>query len=232
EALIFFLAMCGFVAALMKRGIGRAHLSFVRFLAFYTIILAVIYEIIPYKTPWCALGFWHTTILLAGFGAVALVRSVKFMPVKVVVVLFLAVAAFRLGQQCQRANFGRFAADERNPWVYSHTGVDIYNLRDRVENIAQVAPHGDRMLIKVVTPEQWPLPWYLRRFKSVGYYTETPNDLATGDPAIVISSQELQEQVSPQIPGYKQEIFGQRPRVFLVGNIQPQLWEAFIKTRR
>lgn len=232
EALIFFLAFCGFIAALMKRGIGRAHLSFVRFLAFYTIILAVIYEIIPYKTPWCALGFWHTAILLAGFGAVALVRTVKFMPAKVIVVLFLAVAAFRLGQQCQRANFGRFVADERNPWVYSHTGVDIYNLRDRVENIAQVVPNSEEMVIKIVTPDQWPLPWYLRRFKYVGYYTQTPPDLPRHNPAIVIAAEELNAEVSKHLPNYKQEIFGQRRNVFLVCKVHPQLWETFIETRR
>ena len=252
EALIFFLAFCGFIAALMKRGIGRAHLSFVRFLAFYTIILALIYEIIPYKTPWCALGFWHTAILLAGFGAVALVRSVRFMPVKIIVVLCLAVAGYRLGLQCRSANFGlaamlqkpvagqpskrpvfqSFAADERNPWIYAHTSLDIYNLRDRVEDLAQVSPQGHDMLIKVVTPDQWPLPWYLRSFKKVGYYTQTPPDLMGGNPAIVIAGEALETEVSVQLPGYKQEIFGQRPRVFLACKIEPQLWEAFVKTRR
>ena len=232
ESLIFFLAACGFIAALTKRGIGRAHLSFVRFLAFYTVILAVIYEIVPYKTPWCALGFWHTAILLAGFGAVALVRSARFMPLKIIIVLFLMVASVRLGQQCQRANFGRFAADERNPWVYAHTSLDIYNLRDRVEDLAKVAPEGHDMMIKVVTPDPWPLPWYLRKFNQVGYYSDVPPDLMTPKPQIVIAAQELQEDVSKQLPAYKQEIFGQRPRVFLVGNIEPELWKAFLKTRQ
>lgn len=234
EALIFFLAACGFIAALMKRGIGRAHLSFVRFLAFYTIVLAAIYETIPYKTPWCALGFWHTAILMAGFGAVALVRTVRPMPLKALVVLFLMVAAFRLGQQCQRANFGRFASDERNPWVYAHTSQDIFELRNRIEDLAKVAPQGHDMLIKIVTPDQWPLPWYLRKFnaKRIGYYTDVPPDLMTPEPQIVIAAQELDEGVAAQLPKYKQEIFGQRPRVFLVCRIEPQLWDAFLKTRQ
>lgn len=234
EAFIFALAVCGFVAALMKRGIKRAHLSFVRFLAFYTVILAIIYEIIPYKTPWCALGFWHTTILMAGFGAAALFRLARPIPLKIIVALFLCVGAFRLGQQCQRANFGRFAADERNPWVYAHTSLDILNLRDRMEDLAKVAPEKHDMIIKIVTPDPWPLPWYLRKFNRdhIGFYTNFPPDLMTPQPQVVIAAEELQQGVAAQLPKYKSEIFGQRPRVFLSCNIEPQLWEAFLKTRR
>jgi uncharacterized protein (TIGR03663 family) len=40
-------------------------LGLLRFLVFYSIILAALYAAIPYKTPWCALGFLDGLLLLA-----------------------------------------------------------------------------------------------------------------------------------------------------------------------
>jgi len=231
EAFIIVLALCGFVAALARRGVGRAHLAFVRFLAFYTILLALIYEVIPYKTPWCALGFWHTAILLAGFGAVAIVRAIHSERAKLAVIFAMLLCTVQLAKQSIAAN-GRFAADERNPWVYAHTSMDIFNLADRMEGLAQASSQGHEMLVKVVADDPWPLPWYLRKFTKVGYYAEVPFDLGAGHPQVVIAAQEVQEEVAAKLKGrYQQEIFGRRPRVFLVVNTEPKLWEKFLKMR-
>ncbi len=230
EIFTLVLALCGFVAALARRGIGRSHLAFVRFLAFYTLVLGAFYEIIPYKTPWCALGFWSTAILLAGFGAVAIARALRPMPLKIIALCLMFLGSAQLAKQSLAAN-GRFAADERNPWVYAHTSADIFTLSERVEGLAEAAPQGHEMLIKVVAPDPWPLPWYLRKFSQVGYYTEVPGDLKVGNPQVVIAAQSLQDAVSARLPKYEQEIVGQRPRVFLVVNTQPQLWEKFLKMR-
>jgi predicted membrane-bound mannosyltransferase len=256
EAFILVMAYCGFVAALAKRGLGRAHLTFLRFLAFYTVVLALIYELIPYKTPWLALGFWHTAILLAGFGAAAVVRSLRPMPLKIIAVILMLLGTAQLAKQSLAANTvppqttpaktktapsplkkwmdanGRFGADERNPWVYAHTSVDIFNLIERVEGLAKATPEGDKMRIKVIAADPWPLPWYLRSFKQVAYYSEIPPDLLAGDPQVIITSREYQEQIKPKMPNYIEEIFGQRPRVYLVTNTKPQLWEKFLETRR
>src|SRR5208337_4731819 len=72
EALILLLAVCGGIAAFARRGMPGASRAFVRFLVFYTVILAAIYTVLPYKTPWSAAGFWHGAILLAGVGTAAL----------------------------------------------------------------------------------------------------------------------------------------------------------------
>jgi uncharacterized protein (TIGR03663 family) len=74
EGLVLGLALVGIAAAFAKRGIAAEHVPLARFLALYTIILTVLYALIPYKTPWCALGFLHGMVLMAGVGAVALVR--------------------------------------------------------------------------------------------------------------------------------------------------------------
>ena len=76
EAVIILLAVVGFVAALTRKGLSAANADLLRFIAFYTLILTVAYSAIPYKTPWCMLGFLHGMILLAGVGAVVLVKLV------------------------------------------------------------------------------------------------------------------------------------------------------------
>ena len=86
------------------------------------------YSAIPYKTPWCLLGFLHGMILLAGAGAVVLVRRARAPRTRALVAVLLAAAAAQLGWQAHAASF-RFAADPRNPYVYAHTGDG--RVRDR-----------------------------------------------------------------------------------------------------
>jgi uncharacterized protein (TIGR03663 family) len=52
-AIILALACCGFLQTVMRR-----DLSAYGFLALYAILVAVMYSLIPYKTPWLALNFW------------------------------------------------------------------------------------------------------------------------------------------------------------------------------
>ena len=78
-----------------------------RFLAFYTVLMTVIYSLIPYKTPWCMLGFLHGLILLAGIGVVAILRVTPTLPVKIIVGVLLAAGAGHLGWQSWQLNYGK-----------------------------------------------------------------------------------------------------------------------------
>ena len=75
EGLIVVLAVVGGAAGWSARGVPGADSRVLRFLGFYTLLMLVLYSAIPYKTPWCLLGFLHGMILLAGAGAVFLVRA-------------------------------------------------------------------------------------------------------------------------------------------------------------
>ncbi|MBV9470304.1 MAG: TIGR03663 family protein, partial [Abitibacteriaceae bacterium] len=188
EAFIVLLSLAGMLAALWHKGIGRAHLSFVRFLTFYTLFLTLIYCAIPYKTPWCMMNFLVGMILLAGFGAASLVRSLRFVPLKVLACLVMMVLGLQLANQSYAANF-KYSADRRNPYVYAHTSKDILRFASDLENLAKLSPEGHDMLISVISSENnWPLPWYVRRFSHVGYW---PSLAATGSPdqqALVLSA--------------------------------------------
>ena len=133
--------------------------SFLRFLALYAVLVTVIYAVIPYKTPWCALTSLHGMIPMAGVVAGEVLRRIPTVWAKAAVVVALGLGVVHLGQQAYRASFV-YAADARNPYVYAHSSYDVVELARRVEDIASLHPDGPAMLVKVIAEEYWPLPWY------------------------------------------------------------------------
>lgn len=224
EGLIVALALGGIVAAFA----GRRR-PLVRFLAVYTALMTVAYSIIPYKTPWCALGFLHGMILLAGVGAVALVRWTPSLPAKAIVCLALAVASANLAGQAYRGSF-KFYADNRNPYVYAHPVMDVVRLAKRVEEIARTHPDGRDMVVKVIAPgsDYWPLPWYLRRLRCVGYWNDLPDD---ADAPVVIAAAPMQTALEQRLRKvYQTSYFGLRPQVPLALYVQEDLWKEFLRS--
>ena len=176
ELSIAVLALVGLVAGLLGRGLDKEdHVPMVRMLSSYTVLMMLIYCAIPYKTPWCALGFLHGMILLAGVGAAVLIRVAPRHVAKTLVVVLLVAMVGHLAWQAHRASFVEFE-DTSNPYVYSHTTNDVPELCERVEEIARLHGDGHDMHIQVLTPDadHWPLPWYLRRFTRVGWWSKTP----------------------------------------------------------
>lgn len=165
EASIAALALVGLVAAVWGKGLKPAHLPMARFLCIYTVIMTVVYSALPYKTPWCALGFLHGMILLGGIGADVLIRLAPGAILKSLLVVALAAAAGHLGWQAYRASFVVYREPD-NPYFYAHTTVNIPLLAQRAKQIAASHTDGKAMPIQVICPEHdyWPLPWYLREF--------------------------------------------------------------------
>ncbi len=226
EGLILVLAIIGAGAAFAHKGLAQVHASFVRFLALYTFALTVAYSVISYKTPWCLLSFWHGMILLAGVGVAVLLRTTGKRMRQAALAGLLFVGAGHLAWQAWQAN-GPYAADQRNPYVYAQTSPDILNLVTRVEALAQASPQGMQTLIKVMAPEgdYWPLPWYLRRFKQVGWWDSVPSDPLA--PVMIVSSKfeaRLDEKATHLMPG----IFALRPQVFFELYVQLDLWKAYL----
>jgi len=184
EALIVFLAVVGFIVAMTKKGLSGVNFHLLRFVAFYTLIMTVLYSVIRYKTPWCLLGFLHGMILLAGVGAVALVRLAPNVLARVLISLLLVAGGAHLTWQGYLGSY-KFYADNRSPYVYAHPTTDVFTIKQRVEEIARVDPNGNEMIIHVICPgkDYWPLPWYLRSFPNVGYWTQVDN---VKPPAVVI----------------------------------------------
>ena len=184
EGLIVVLAVVGGAAGWTTRGVPGADSRALRFLGFYTLLLLVLYSAIPYKTPWCLLGFLHGMILLAGAGAVFLVQAARGVAAKALVCALLVGAASHLGWQAFSGSF-RLASDPRNPYVYAHTGTDVFEVVGRLKALAEAHPDGLAMPIQVVSRENlWPLPWYLRGFSNVAWWNGV-SDTAPSAPVIV-----------------------------------------------
>ena len=231
ELLILLLASVGLLTALFPKGrlLREADIHFVRWLGFYTLLLAVGYSIIPYKTPWCVLQFLLGMLLLGGVGAVVLVRATATLPLKTIVAVVLIAAAGQLGWQSYRASFVS-PADSENPWVFAHTSPGLLELETIVEQFSEAHPDGHALPIKLIWHDHyyWPLPWYLRRFDDVEPWTGLPPD---PDAAIVISSPRFDKELTRSLEethlmtGY----YEIRPQVLVQLWVREDVWMAHLR---
>ena len=186
------LAVAGLVAAFFPAN------KLLRGVAVYTTLIAIALALTPYKTP------WHVVHLVPGFallaaGGLALIPSRPLAFVAAAVVIALQLSQTRL------SSFLR-PADARNPYAYVHSVPDVLKVRGLAEAALARVPGG---FIRVISEEYWPLPWYLRAFPRVGYWTEAP---ANCDGALVIASATQAEAVRARLQGnYRESYLGLRP---------------------
>lgn len=107
-----------------------------RFLLLYALSLLLLYIVLPYKTPWCAVQWWWPLLALATppkawqAGVVALILSTGF--------------------------FVR-----PTPYAYSETHPAAQVFAARTESLAREAQQPIQVFS---TQNLWPLPWYWRRY--------------------------------------------------------------------
>jgi predicted membrane-bound mannosyltransferase len=228
EGLILGLGLVGLVGVMGRRRWAGGDLSWGRFVGFYSVLLLVIYSVIPYKTPWCLVGFWHGFILLAGLGGAMLIEWARWLPFRAIGVALLLAGSAQLGLQAYRAAVP-YADSQRNPYVYAQTLESTLNLVERVTDLARVHPQGHDMLIQVMARggDYWPLPWYFRPFTRTGWWAEVPaNPVAP----VVIASPAFEPELTKrlgethQMAGY----YGLRPSVFLMLFVERETWRAYL----
>ena len=218
EAFVLFLAAAGAIAAFGREAGPDGSPRFARFVLFFTVVTAAVFSLIPYKTPWNLLPFYLGLVLLAGNGVALVLRASRFKLVKVVILALLIPGFSSQAVQAVRASFIDHS-NPANPYAYAPTSPDLLRLVHAVERAAAAAPEKKDLLVKVIAPpeETWPLPWYLRTFSRVGYWTSPGPALAftaAGDAAVVITSAAFAEDVGAALgEGYAQSFFGLRPEV-------------------
>ena len=225
EGIILALALVGSGVSLFGK---KSPLH--RCLVIYTFVLMVIYCVISYKTPWCLLSFWHGMILLAGVGAAALLEQCRARVLRIGGAIVLVLFTVQLAYQSWIAN-NRFAADNRNPYVYAQTSRNALELVKKVEGVGQVAAEKYGTVVKVVAPDAdyWPLPWYLRRFQNIGWYDALPSDPFS--PIILVSAKldaRLDEKSDKK--WIMAGMFEFRPGYFLELYVELGLWTKYVET--
>jgi uncharacterized protein (TIGR03663 family) len=237
EGLILVLAVVGGAAGWVAKGVPGADSRALRFLGFYTLLMLLTYSAIPYKTPWCLLGFLHGMILLAGAGAVFLVRSLRGAAARAALGVLLVSAAVHLGWQAFSGSF-RFAADPRNPYVYAHTGTDVFEIVGRLKDLGRAHADGSSMPVQIISRENlWPLPWYLRSLARVEWWNGVPESAPSAPVILVAPDMEpaLVRKLYDLPPPGERELYVSiferpvelRPRVELRGYAASRLWEDY-----
>ena len=208
--LLCALGCIGFVIAIRKR-----EASCWQWLAYYGLFIAIIYSLIPYKTPWLALNLWLPLALLAAKTADSVWRwgAMKLGPRMLFPLLgALAVIAAGLIAHDTRQRVFLHAADEANPYAYAHTTEDILGLEAEINDLAHKSAIG-RPRIAVIEADPWPLPWYLRHFDQVGFY-QPGQQVPAAD--FYITSPEASQQYADQLRDLRPDFFGVRPNVLIL----------------
>jgi hypothetical protein len=99
------------------------------------------------------------------------------------------------------------------------------------ENLARVAPAGFDTVVKIIASENdyWPLPWYLRRFRHIGWYDKMPEDPFA---AIVVVSSKLDARLDEKSEK-KWLMVGLtelRPGKFFEQYVELELWKKYVET--
>jgi uncharacterized protein (TIGR03663 family) len=208
--LLVAFACLGFFVIFRRRGASPYQ-----GLAYYGLLIALTYSLIPYKTPWLALNLWLPLTLFAAVFVESLWQgsTASFRPrATVAAFCILAVLVGVLIAHDTRQRVFLSPADERNPYAYAHTSEDILGLPGEVADMARQNGIATPR-IAVIAADPWPLPWYLRHFNQVGFW-QPGQQVNAAD--FYITSTDAANQYADQLKDFRPEFFGVRPGVLIL----------------
>ena len=191
EALIFILAAIGTGMALVQR---RNRLAV--FAGVWALVLLAAYSMIPYKTPWVLLNMIVPMSIVGGAGVQILGdhfaehhggKLAQLVPAALSVVA-LAICFY----QSVQLSFFRYD-DDTYVYPYVQTRRGFLNLVAEINQLAATRS-GMQTSVAVLTPDYWPLPWYLRDYRNVAYFgkaTPTDSPIVIGSFSQIVELQRL-----------------------------------------
>jgi uncharacterized protein (TIGR03663 family) len=163
----------------------RARERFAVLVAFWSLGILAAYSLVHYKTPWCALNIILPFIIMAGYGLEQLYQNA----VGRWAFLALALAAGVALYQAVVLNFVEYD-DDSQPYVYAHTHREILSLVEEIDSIAAGRPEDKQIGISIMSPEHWPLPWYLRDYPKAAYWGRVVD---SSEPILIVHENQLAE---------------------------------------
>jgi uncharacterized protein (TIGR03663 family) len=189
----------------------RARSFFAVFCAFWSMGIFAAYSLVPYKTPWLALNIILPLIIMTGY-----LIGEAYKPGLRAFAATIAGAAilFSLYQAIDVSfvNYDNDSSCGENqcyPYIYGHTRRDFLGLVNEIDAIAAANPAKQEIGITVVSPEHWPLPWYLRDYTRVGYWGHIVD---TSEPIVIA--------LSPQVPELERQL-GNKYRLYSTHDLRP-----------
>ncbi len=163
EGPIFLTAIIGAALVVLK-----PKNTFALFSALWAFGLTAAYMLIAYKTPWLVLNFIIPLALIGGYVFQVLYEFAGGQ-MRIIAVLLTVVIGVSVSQAID-LNFVNYDNDKPYyVYVYAHTRRGMLDL---VNNVEQIAAERDKTNtgITIVSPDYWPLPWYLRNYSRTAYF--------------------------------------------------------------
>jgi predicted membrane-bound mannosyltransferase len=176
------------------------------FTAFWSMGIFAAYSLVPYKTPWLQLSIVLPLILMAGYALGQMYEHWK--TAGAIPVLLTVVAVGASAYQAIQISFLRYD-DESMAYSYAHSRRDLLNLVNEIDRIAAGSAAGKNIGIVVMSPEHWPLPWYLRDYPNVGYWGKV---VTTSEPIIIAHENQRLE---------VERLLGNKYRLYSVHDLRP-----------
>jgi uncharacterized protein (TIGR03663 family) len=224
ELFICLLAFLGALFILLKK--ESSPLAF--FCLIYTLSIALIYSLIPYKTPWCVLSILLGLYFLAAYAIKVLL--IKFSSVKSQAVIFSLLALCSIDLIRQNILLSDLIAT-KNPYAYAHPVFNVEDLHQQVNDIAFSSDLNYNLPIHFITHDYWPLPWYLRKYNKVAYWDHSRPSTQLSELPIIIYSSENQALNDELAPTHTSSLYGLRTATHLNLACRNDLWQQLLKQR-
>ncbi|MEI7910232.1 MAG: flippase activity-associated protein Agl23 [Verrucomicrobiota bacterium] len=222
---VALLALLAFAASFRRAALDEAERDVIRFIGYAALGHFVIYGLIAYKTPWLMVLPWAHVCVLAGCSVAGVAGARRWWQVCLLLAGLALVSQFR---QTRYAN-GRLASDARNPFAYVPTRRDIESMESWLPQLAARASGKTLEPMAVIGSGYWPLPWYLRSFKTIGYWQDAPANIA--EFPLVFCVPESAEAVMTQLASTHTPLpRGLRANVAVTLFIRNDIWAAWMKS--
>jgi predicted membrane-bound mannosyltransferase len=212
----FALLALGLAGAAWVAWEGRSRMAI--FCAAWATGLFLAYSLIGYKTPWLMLDWLVPYAIVAGY---VLGRAWKARRRLARLGALVALgAALVLGAVQAVALAFRDYDVEENAYVYAQTSREVLDLVAWLGAEDQRLGTGGRLGIVVMSPDYWPLPWYLRDDEKAGFYGEVVDIVA---PVQVVKVDQLEALPAGFADRYREHArYTLRPGVELVVFVEVQ----------
>lgn len=188
EAPLFVISLLGALVALWK---GKHR--FAMFAGLWALGLLAAYSLIPYKTPWLALSFLVPMCIAAGYAVGELFAS-KNTAVRVASAALAVVGTVLMAWQSYQINFVRYD-DEEMPYVYAHTRRGFLDMIAEIKRYAAKSGEGTEATIEIVSPDYWPMTWYLNDYRGANFHGN-PIDVTAAE--MIVFKKDAQDAIAIQ----------------------------------
>jgi len=192
----------------------------------YTLTMLLVYSFIPYKTPWCLLSFLTGFIFLSALSFRYLL-DFNSRPAGRATAVVAVLLILDLGRQSSLVNAEEFCVTDKNPYAYVQPYYDVETLADLIDTISKIEGENYEMPIHFLTPDYWPLPWYLKKYKKIGYWEKEIPEINLSGVPVIITTPDREDLTAKLSATHFSELRGRMPGYYLLVFYRKDLWMKY-----